>query len=68
MRTTIEMNVDLLRQAMEVLGVKTKREAVHRALEAVIREKRRERLRSRLGSVELNLTQESLDEMRRDAR
>ncbi|MFH1609489.1 MAG: type II toxin-antitoxin system VapB family antitoxin [Candidatus Bipolaricaulota bacterium] len=68
MRTTVEMNEGLLREAMELLGAKTKREAIHRALEALIRQKRRERLRTRLGTVELDLPLESLDEMRRDER
>jgi len=66
MRTTLELDEGLVREAMRLLGVKTKREAVRRALEAVIAEKRRERLRARLGRLELDLTLEDLARMRED--
>ncbi len=67
MRTTLELDEGLVREAMRLLGVKTKREAVRRALEAVIAEKRRERLRAKLGRLELDLTLEDLAKMREDA-
>ncbi len=67
MRTTLELDEGLVREAMRLLGVKTKREAVRRALEAVIAEKRRERLQAKLGRLELNLTLEDLARMREDA-
>ena len=67
MRTTLELDEGLVREAMRLLGVKTKREAVRRALEAVIAEKRRERLRAKLGRLELDLTLEDLARMREDA-
>lgn len=68
MRTTIDLDEDLVREAMALLGVKTKREAVRRSLEALIRQRRRERLRARLGKVDLDLSLEELEAMRRDER
>jgi Arc/MetJ family transcription regulator len=40
MRTNIEIDPNLIAEAMEELGVKTKREAVTKALEEVVRMKR----------------------------
>lgn len=68
MRTTIDLDEDLVREAMALLGVKTKREAVRRSLEALVRQRRRERLRARLGKVDLDLTLEELEAMRQDER
>ena len=42
MRTNIEINDGLLREAMDVLGAKTKRAAVEEALRRVLGEERRE--------------------------
>lgn len=66
MRTTLELNEELIQEAMKLLGVKTKREAVERALEALVAQERRERLRAKLGRLDLALTIEQLNEMRRD--
>jgi len=66
MRTTIELEEGLLREAMQLLGVKTKREAVRRALQAVIAERKREQLRAKLGRLDLALTLDDLAQMRRD--
>lgn len=35
-RTNIELDDDLIEQAMKIAGVKTKREAVHKALETFV--------------------------------
>lgn len=66
MRTTLELNEKLLQEAMKLLGVKTKREVVERALEALVAQERRERLRAKLGRLDFNLTLKDLHEMRRD--
>ena len=66
MRTTLDLEEDLLREAMHLLGLKTKREVVRQALRALIAQKRRERLRTKLGRTDLHLTAEQLEEMRRD--
>lgn len=66
MRTTVDIDERLIREAMVLLRVNTKREAVQHSLEAVVRQARRRRLRSKLGNIELDITLADLDEMRRD--
>jgi len=66
MRTTVDIDERLIREAMALLSVNTKREAVQHSLEALVRQARRRRLRSKLGNIELDITLEELHEMRRD--
>jgi Arc/MetJ family transcription regulator len=66
MRTTVDIDERLIREAMSLLKVNTKRQAVQKSLEAVVRQARRRRLRSKLGNIELDITLEELHEMRRD--
>lgn len=66
MRTTIDLDDDLIREAMDLLGERTKRAAIQRALEELIRRKRRERLRGKLGKLDLDLTLSDLERMRKD--
>ena len=68
MRTTLDVDEEVLQEAMKLLGVKTKREAVRRALQAIIAQKRREALRAKLGQLDLALTLEDLVEMRQGDR
>lgn len=67
-RTTIDIDERLLREVMQVLNARTKREAVQRSLEALIRQARRQRLQSKLGCVELDITLDELHELRSDER
>jgi Arc/MetJ family transcription regulator len=66
MRTTLDLEESLLHEAMKLLGTTTKRETVRQALQALVAQKRRERLRAKLGRMKLPLTLERLDEMRRN--
>jgi|FaiFalFF_MnMetaG_3_1042247.scaffolds.fasta_scaffold76626_2 Arc/MetJ family transcription regulator len=66
MRTTLDLEESLLHEAMKLLGTTTKRETVRQALQALVAQKRRERLRAKLGRMKLSLTLERLDEMRRN--
>jgi len=66
MRTTLDLDEQLLEEAKQLLGVKTKRETVERALRALIEQERRARLRERLGKIALDLSLEDLDELRQD--
>ena len=60
-RTTMNLDVELVRQARDVLGTRTATETVHEALEAVVR---RKQLRS-LSEWDLGgLTLEELRELR----
>lgn len=66
MRTTIDLDDKLVKEAMELLGVKTKRAAIQRSLEELIHQRRRERLRTKLGKLHLDLSLQDLETMRRD--
>jgi Arc/MetJ family transcription regulator len=66
MRTTLDLEESLLHEAMKLLGTTTKRETVRQALQALVAQKRRERLRAKLGRMKLSLTLERLDEIRRN--
>jgi Arc/MetJ family transcription regulator len=66
MRTTLDLEESLLHEAMKLLGTTTKRETVRQALQALVAQKLRERLRAKLGRMKLSLTLERLDEMRRN--
>ena len=66
MRTTIDLDDKLVKEAMELLGAKTKRAAIQRSLEELIHQRRRERLRAKLGKLHLDLSLHDLETMRRD--
>ncbi len=66
MRTTIEIDEGLLREAMVVTGAKKKRQCIELALQEVVRQKRLERLLQRLGKTTLTIDTDDLDRMRSD--
>ena len=66
MRTTVDLDEKLVREVMNLLGVKTKRQAIRRSLEALVQQQKRERLRTKLGNFELDLSLEELKRMRQD--
>jgi Arc/MetJ family transcription regulator len=67
MRSTIELPDNLLRDAMDLTGLKTKREVVALALSELVRQQRVSRLLALFGKG-FGLTHEDLEEMRRDDR
>ncbi len=64
MRTTLDIQENLLKEVMDLSHVPTKKEAVNLSLEAFIRQKRIERLTRRLGTGEVQLTHQDLKTMR----
>jgi len=66
-RSTLEIDDELIKEATLLTDAKTKKEVVRLALETLVRQKRRERLRNRLGKFPLELTLKKLAEMREDA-
>jgi Arc/MetJ family transcription regulator len=66
MRTTLEINERLLKQAQALTKAKTKKEVVHLSLEALIRQQRIERLLGKLGHFPLDLTPSKLARLRAD--
>ncbi len=65
MRTTLSIREELLEEVKTLSGVKTKKEAVERALEEFIRRRRAKRLIDLEGKIELSLTLGGLIERRR---
>lgn len=51
MRTNIEIDDELMRQVLEITGLRTKREAVEQALQTLLRLKQQERLRTYRGEL-----------------
>ena len=66
MRTTIDINDELILEAMRLAGAKSKKEVIHLSLQELIRQKRIERLVKKLGSFPLDLTPENLEKLRED--
>lgn len=63
MRSTIELPDDLIRAAMELTGLRTKRAVVVLALEELVRQQRVSRLLALFGKG-FGLTQDDLERMR----
>lgn len=66
MKTTVVLDDKLLAGAVKAINAKTKKEAIEAGLKELINKKNREALRSELGSYDLDLSLEMLEEMRRD--
>ena len=66
MKTTVVIDEDLLRKAVEAAGVKTKREAIEAGLKELLRKKNLESLRQELGTFELDLSLEGLGKLRNE--
>jgi Arc/MetJ family transcription regulator len=65
MRTTLAIKEDLLEEVKALSGVKTKKEAVERALEEFIRRRKAKKLLDYEGKMELSYTLSRLIERRR---
>ena len=63
MRTNIVIDDELMREALQVTGLKTKREAVEEGLRTLVRLKRQERLKQYRGQL---AWEGDLDALRRD--
>lgn len=66
MRTTVDINEELLREAMALANVKTQKKAIALALTEFVRIKRLDRLAARIGTFEVSLARADLDRMRSD--
>lgn len=67
MRTNIELDEDLIREAFELTGAKTKRELVHLALTELVRRRRRTNLAALAGQIRFHdgFDHKTLREMKR---
>jgi Arc/MetJ family transcription regulator len=66
MRSTIDIDGDLLEEARELTGAKTKKEVIHISLQELVGKKRREHLAAMFGSFPLDIGPDDLDRMRED--
>lgn len=66
MRTTLDINERLLKQAQALTKAKTKKGVFHLSPEALIRQQRIERLLGKLGHFPLDLTPSTLARLRAD--
>lgn len=67
MRTTIDIDNDLLKEVMEKSGAKSKKNAIVTAMKDYLRLKRREELKNLIGSYdEFNLDLKDLRKMRNE--
>ena len=63
-KTTVLIDERLLKQAMQAIGAKTKRDAIKAGLESLVRRYHRESLQEELGTFDLDLNLEELDRLR----
>jgi Arc/MetJ family transcription regulator len=65
-RTTVEIDEELLVNAVKISGAKSKRMAIENGLRELIRSINKEKLKEELGTFDLDLTAEDLDALRKD--
>ena len=63
-KTTVLLDEDLLTQAMEAIGARSKREAITLGLQNLVRQRNRELLQKELGTFEIDLTVNELERLR----
>ena len=64
MRSTIEINDSLLKEALRLTGARTKRELIHLSLKELIKKKRIERLMAKMGKLPFVVTLKRLQKLR----
>ncbi len=65
MKTTLDIDKDLVDEAKNILGTRTLRETVERSLRAVVRQKALDRVAASAGSIDLDLTVAQLRKQRK---
>ncbi|MBM3703000.1 MAG: type II toxin-antitoxin system VapB family antitoxin [Actinobacteria bacterium] len=64
-KTTVVIDDKLLKTAIEVTKAKSKREVIEKGLKELVHKKNIEALRKELGTFDLSLTLEKLNELRK---
>lgn len=65
-KTTVVIDEKLLKQAMDAVGAKTKKQAIEAGLKQLVRTRNIDKLRQELGTFDLDLTLEELERLRSD--
>jgi Arc/MetJ family transcription regulator len=63
-KTTVVIDDKLLKDAIEAIGARTKKEAIEAGLRTLVRQHNREALRKELGTFEIDLTLDELEQLR----
>jgi len=63
-KTTVLIDERLLSEAIEAIGARSKREAIEKGLRFLVQQRNREALRKELGTFEIDLTLDELEELR----
>ena len=63
-KTTVLIDEALLKAAIEAIGARTKKEAIEAGLRSLVRNANREALRKELGTFEIDLTLDELEQLR----
>jgi len=64
-KTTVVIDDELLKAAIEITKAKSKREVIEKGLNELVHKKNIEALRKELGTFDLDLTLEKLNEIRK---
>jgi Arc/MetJ family transcription regulator len=65
-KTTVVIDDELLKEAMKVIGARTKKQAVSAGLKELVRRKNLEALRQEAGTYDLALSPEELEKLRNE--
>ena len=63
-KTTVVIDQALLKAAIEAIGARTKKEAIEAGLRSLVRNANREAFRKELGTFEIDLTMDELEQLR----
>ena len=63
-KTTVVIDEELLREAIEAIGARSKKEAIEKGLRSLVRQHNREALRKELGTFDIELTLDELEKLR----
>ena len=64
MKTSVAIDDKLLKEAMEAIGARTKKETIEAGLKELVRKKNLQALKEELGTFDLDLTLEELEKLR----
>ncbi len=65
-KTTVVIDEQLLKAAIEAVGARSKKEAIEAGLKSLIGHRNREALRMELGTFEIDMTLNDLERLRHD--
>ena len=64
-KTTVYIDEELLKEAIEAIGARSKKDAIEAGLRSLGQQHNREALRKELGTFEIEMTIDQLEELRR---